>query len=1468
MLFVVVLLGAVAQPVSYARNGSFDSLSSWTLPSTAKLVERAPGDQCVFLTDGMAAQGVWRRKDWQTMSAAVDIRVEELIVDEPGGFAFAAIYQYDEGGSLVAFRDFVQIREPRDWQRYTYTFAVEPETATLRMHFGFYQAHGRAYFDNWTLVEGEEAKTMDAVQEWATAGSLARKVTIWYEPDLSLPAGGLSPQWAMDVLRQAGIETDLVGTDQLADRLRPGQTAVLALPYGAMYPEDVRPALIDFCASGGKLLVVGGYPMNEPVKRENGRWVDWRERWRTRQQEVSRWPNNLLPDGGFEAVGEAPVGGREIDGKWRRDHAELCTLVREGAPEGAVCAAVEVRPDEEVGERKWFTWLPTRPARDYVFRAKVRTEGIRGAHYAYVAVYQYAGDKLVKSKDVVQLRGDNDWHEVEYAFKTEPGVDALYIKMGLFQAQGKAWFDQVQLVDVTGLAYRPLNTSTGEPGDGLQLAPYQMGMCDAHFPLKRVAAVTPSPGQNLVRSVRVEGSAKGWATVGVTGYGAARWTPLLDATDRYGRLRGAAGALLLHYGGFYDGSLWAYFGVEDRPLFGPQVKGSDADLVRIVKHLVQGLFLYRLRTDFDSYRPGETAHVSVSVANCGPDAFDGEVQISLEGRGVYGVQKVPVKIKSGGEMTAEAEVRVPDGGEDLLCVMARLVAEARPLDETQRGFVVRRPEIDRQGPRLTFEDNYFRLDGRPIFLFGSDNYSNDYKSDVLNPRRWDEIHALARDYGLQVYENLQYSNPGHKMQETDWRAFEGMGQLLMKRGLVFMCGLLIGHNVAVNDEELAAEGRQCFEYAERLGKMPAMLWYINGDYQLRYEDLEWLKKAWNQWLSDKYKTDEALRQAWGRQDLPVLGELPFPPAQGNEWSDRPTIDRMRFNVWLMRRWNENHVAEIQRGDREHAITSEYYSEPFGGIDQRQTIDGQHVANFGFFSTPQDDLTVLPERLAINDLRAVGKGVSIGEYGVKTHPGWTVENGARGYHIVRTEEEQKQLFMSVAAYALGMGACKIQNWCLRDADEGVFPWGYFYPGRNVPKDVAYVHRNLSLLWRLVEPRYEAPAVSLVVPTPLRMGPLEGVGRDTLYRAAQGLLRLHVPFTVLDDFDIKRVPAATKTLVWPAAIAEAQEDFDAAVAWVRNGGQLLLTGFPAWDENRQLLGERRLQELLGCGGVEKLFEGLQRGESQPVSATLVGEKRQFRPQVRVRDLGEAQCVLQGEGGTPLILRRALDRGSVVWIADPVELVEREQVMSVVAAYDVALNAFPQPPERLPVEPANPEVHVTRQRTASGWVWVAYDTRLEGKAAEITVRTSAGALTLNLRPRWPAVAVTSDDGRLLLVLADAPVKVDGRALFGGRGTFGMASLDGRDLRQAAARMICPFATGRVDAVAESPLAVEWGEWRDGKWTVLEKSRGASTSLRCAVDDDRATLVGLACPPGETQRWRTHLQALATTPWRLRGY
>ena len=129
----------------------------------------------------------------------------------------------------------------------------------------------------------------------------------------------------------------------------------------------------------------------------------------------------------------------------------------------------------------------------------------------------------------------------------------------------------------------------------------------------------------------------------------------------------------------------------------------------------------------------------------------------------------------------------------------------------------------------------------------------------------------------------------------------------------------------------------------------------------------------------------------------------------------------------------------------------------GRADARPIPDQQHrrtgrVEYWFLLTGPEPTRENLPLQIRWNDLRLRGKGVSLGEYGVKTHPAWAVAHGGSHYHIQRTEEEEQQWFALVAHYAVGLGACKLQNWCLRDAQASVFPRGLFYPNELVPKDV--------------------------------------------------------------------------------------------------------------------------------------------------------------------------------------------------------------------------------------------------------------------------------------------------------------------------------------------------------------------------------------------------------------------------------
>ena len=136
------------------------------------------------------------------------------------------------------------------------------------------------------------------------------------------------------------------------------------------------------------------------------------------------------------------------------------------------------------------------------------------------------------------------------------------------------------------------------------------------------------------------------------------------------------------------------------------------------------------------------------------------------------------------------------------------------------------------------------------------------------------------------------------------------------------------------------------------------------------------------------------------------------------------------------------------------------------------IDGLDLCNFGYFDKPGADIARFPAICKYNDQRARGKSVGPGEYGVKTHPAWG-DGQDYGYHITRTPEQAASLFLAIAHYSLGLGASRIHNWCWKDSAHRVFPWGMVYPCDEVPKDIAYVHRNQSLLFRHFAPVYREP-----------------------------------------------------------------------------------------------------------------------------------------------------------------------------------------------------------------------------------------------------------------------------------------------------------------------------------------------------------------------------------------------------------
>ena len=164
-----------------------------------------------------------------------------------------------------------------------------------------------------------------------------------------------------------------------------------------------------------------------------------------------------------------------LDGRWRRDPA--CTsLVAEQPRQGQRCAKVDVPHGSAAQGAQFYTDLPAQPGAEYRIAAWMRSQDVAGQGYAFMAVYQYdAAGKMVAFRDFGFARGTTPWRQHVYTFTAQRGAVRLHVMLGLYNAQGTAWFDDFRLAEITGLAFEPMNTARGRPEDGLVVSARPVG---------------------------------------------------------------------------------------------------------------------------------------------------------------------------------------------------------------------------------------------------------------------------------------------------------------------------------------------------------------------------------------------------------------------------------------------------------------------------------------------------------------------------------------------------------------------------------------------------------------------------------------------------------------------------------------------------------------------------------------------------------------------------------------------------------------------------------------------------------------------------------------------------------------------------------------------------------------------------------------------------------------------------------
>ncbi len=1247
-------------------------------------------------------------------------------------------------------------------------------------------------------------------------GAEEYRAAILDETTLPIEGCATPPAVFERVFAEQGVSTTRLNAEQLGDaqRFDAAQFDVLVVPTGASFPVMAKDSLLAFLQAGGDLLCSGGYAFDRLWERKDGTWAPCHEAW-LQIRERARDPEfSLTANGGFE---------QGLEG-WSATDASSCSVVHEGAFSGQACGRVSNPLSSSGGA--WLKDLPVQTGQRYLIGARMKSDGVQGSGFAYMAVYQYdAQGALIQFIDFAQHFQGSDWkrHETEVVVAAQAARVSFHA--GFYQASGTAWFDDLTCA---ALPAKPaINAHFGRPEDSLVIEPLQLPIFSPDQPI-RGASLVAAPSGVLEPAWQSAGEAAGCEATAQLGQ-SARWMPLIDVQDAQGRFAGTAGAIVRHYAGPFTGSTWALFGVNNRDVF--DGASGAALLQAALKQLRAETFLPSVNTDFAIYHPGEPLNITLLLRN------DSRVARALS----LSVQAVPTTRDEASPPLLEEtrpvtlaehstqEVRMTwtaPHGPDFLRLDAVLHEGELMLDRAASGFCVYDDAVLARGTRLRYRDNAYVLEpfgGRASrsCLFGTDTYANLFFSPSQNPWTWHRELEAMRDHGLHLFENLQYTPKQYQFNEAQWRQIDALIQMSQRFGLPYMAGLLIGQNVAVSDAELVQQAELCRQFALRYKRVPGLIYYLNGDFQLRLEDLPDLRRLWNAFLKDRYANDTALQHAWGATPPEAaLGELPVKDALSSGWYDVRARDMSEFKTVLMRRWIHALCAAIRQVDTEHPVTAEYYQRPINGMELRLSIDDMDSANIGYFDAPRNDTARLMATIKRNDLRYAGKSINIGEFGVKTHDAWSPERGGTGYHVQRSETEAEHLFWWVAHSAFALGVTKIQNWCWSDDPDRVFPWGLAWNNPLRPKPLLKLYRNLRLVSDLIEPDYRPAPVLLVLPDNWRLGASEALSHAVVMNAVECLLATNVPFDVANESQLPSLGGnPPRLVVMPCAYALSEASLAALGRVSEAGSHLYLSGDPSMDA----LGQRqsaRLETLLGVRFEREITHasGLPVPEVTPLGAQSL----------------ENPCGLR-------LYREHRGAGSITWSPEPWEsfaghdLFVHEPQLSVDPAHNYYLSL-------LPACGISPTLRLEAERG----VWRMTDTpsganRLiclfprSDVPASTHVRITGDGVKLELITNLavPAMLLLNPQGEALLATGSGGWSLNGDPLASGEGAWTVASLDGQPLHRSHRLALSSTAGGPLWWQSESPAThASLCTWRDGKFEEVSPAVLRRANAGCALD------------------------------------
>jgi hypothetical protein len=1238
-----------------------------------------------------------------------------------GHGAYLSINCFDAEGKRLANYDSPGVTGAGDWQRVSCSGAAPGGTTTIRALL-LLHGHGQALFDDAQLEYGEtptawapspadQERAQRLASQQAAAVEILRRLGHQRQPGRNvavladkLPTRGAAtdPDAIVAALTPAGYRVTKLSAEDLANPavLSAEQFDLLVLPCGDAFPALAHRALVDYLASGGCFLSLGGYAFDRPLVQADGRWFA--------PDEVPlapptfsaiitdfHQPTAIGPTGQVHAAEHGVRAAAGADGGYA--FRVQCPALDGWATTGVPVDLARLRPG----------WATTR------LRAKGDRDGQKlivewserdGSRWQKILTLDTTWrDYVIPARDMAYWRdnpsvgrgGPEDALRPAQVAAMTVGWSVAEEKSGSALGADIAW---VKVEDdlLAHLRGKPpwINTRYGRIADAMHPSPEQIGAFDPSHPLLEVARAKAAADQTVVPAdFAAAGTWTGFAAtcvLGLQGHGFSpnrvRLIPLLDTFDAAGRFRGAAMSLAYHYDGFYQGSAWGFCGVDNQDLFGAG-QPLNRLLPKLADALLARVFLNEADAEYACYRPGETMTVRCAVSDFGRAAASGDVRLLVDGA-AQPLQAVEV---AAGQ-TRALTWRVPVGGQrPFLELRFELVRDGQVVDAIDNGVVVWRDQDVRRGPAVAVRDGLLTFRGQPRFLVGSQLY-------------WGQTASVTARSPLQFKRDFeQMKGLGFHIS----RSFLACETEQQKRISDAIVALAAANDVVVyhtpNWGPYAPAARlQTYpalarELAERYRGVPNLVIDMCNEPPVSTERPDPLP-AWNAWLQQHYADTDALRAAWGaRAPAEALGHVALPKPLP-QWADQATADLYHFLVDDNRAWSRALQAVVHQVDPSRLVSVGFL--PGHGWGENSLVAPYEGSLDLDFSDRHlyGDVSTMPSEIAWIDLRPLGKPLTVGEFGARNHPGFGSD-----YEDTATYDHRHEL---IVAHALGQGGSFADSWHWRDPMEGIFPFGQVHAD-GVPRSVAGKMSAMAQAFGALDRSGALPPLAVLLPidhclSGARPRVIAGVSR-----ALDTLLGLHAPFTVIGDLDLDRLPAGVKQLIAPLPYVLSDAAFEQLVAFVERGGSLVVSGDLRYDPLHRPHPER-LARL--CG----LTAG-----APHAPLDLSG------PATTITWAGVALPAHPAADGPAGVSERALGRGRVLYVPAPIELETAPALRDFYAAELGWLGA-----ERLGVRPDAADLHVFRiDLNGGGRAYLVWN---EGPAREVVIDDPAGARHLQVGDR----------------------------------------------------------------------------------------------------------------------------------------